>query len=87
MDLFDLAFLLAGILILLFVIFSIQLTKKAVNFIALVILFVCTISLLGSIFFVGGWDGMAVGILTGSTFAGLVFGWLISLIIFSFRKN
>ena len=85
MNLFGLAFFLTATIILLFILGSFLLKKKTINLIALIILLFCIISVTGS-FFVGGWDGMAIGILTGSAFTGLVFGWLFSLIIFALRK-
>lgn len=86
MGLFDLATIAGVTLFITFLIFSFRLKKNTVNKIALSICLLCLLSLLGSIFLVGGWDGMAISILTGYIFAGMLFGWLMSLIIFSIRK-
>lgn len=85
MDLFDLAIIAEITIFIAFLIFSFKLNKNIVNKIALATCFLCLLSLFGS-FLIGGWDGMAVGILTGFIFAGALFGWLVSLIIFSIRK-
>ena len=85
MELFDLAMLLGIAITIMFFIFSFKLKKNTVNKIALSICLLCLLSLLSSILLIGGWDGMAVAILTGYIFAGMFFGWLMSLIIFSIK--
>ena len=86
MELFDLAMLLGIAITIMFFIFSFKLKKKTVNKIALSISLLCLLSLLGSIFLIGGWDGIAVGILSGFIFTGALLGWLMSLIILSIRQ-
>ena len=85
MNLFDLALISGITLFIAFLIFSFRLKKNTVNKIALSICLLCLLSLLSSILLIGGWDGMAVAILTGYIFAGMFFGWLMSLIIFSIK--
>ena len=86
MELFDLAMLLGIAITIMFFIFSFKLKKNTVNKIALSICLLCLLSLLGSIFLIGGWDGRAVGILSGFIFTGALLGWLMSLIILSIRQ-